>query len=86
VSIRSLWLLWSGFFAYDRQLWEAMKEIMAAPPALSKHVRQIAEEWAVDRDLAIRWYHTWLDGDRWMVTAYAQDAKGAPQVITTEAQ
>jgi hypothetical protein len=53
---------------------------------LSRKVRAQAEEWAVERDFAIRWYHAWRDGDRWMVTAYAEDTKRDGHVFTVPSE
>jgi hypothetical protein len=53
---------------------------------LSNAVRQKAEQWAIERDYAIRWYHAWRDGDRWMVTAYAEDAANEGHVFTVPSE
>jgi hypothetical protein len=57
-----------------------------AIPQLSHAVRQKAEQWAIEHDYAIRWYHAWRDGYRWMVTAYAEDANLVPHVFTVSSE
>jgi hypothetical protein len=57
-----------------------------AIPQLSNAVRQQAEQWAIEHDYAIRWYNAWRDGDRWMVTAYAEDVDGVGHVFTVPSE
>jgi hypothetical protein len=57
-----------------------------AIPQLSNAVRQQAEQWAIEHDYAIIWYHAWRRDERWMITACAEDANLVQHVFTVPSE
>jgi hypothetical protein len=53
---------------------------------ITREIIARAEEWAVENQYVLRWYHCWLDGDTPKVTAFAQDQRGGDQCKTFEAK
>lgn len=53
---------------------------------ITREIISRAEEWAVEHQYVIRWYHAWLDQDDPKVTVFAQDNDGGDQCKTFKAR
>lgn len=53
---------------------------------ITREIINRAEEWAVEHQYVIRWYHAWLDQDTPRVTVFAQDHERGDQCKTFEAK